>query len=223
MNRIRIVLTIFVAAIFATACQGNEPQDIQEELQQTRQRSQDARSKIEDLKQSRRDLAKQAKKSAVRAAELEALVRELSARDSSSSCPIESAPRKRPDVRAVAFAYGEGPVFVGLGTGDGIVLYTVDTMQHKGWYYYKTLWAVAPSYNGEVVITGKQIDGSHRLRFSHSAGFPGKKQLQLRFSPNESRGWRYGPSDTLIRSPGCYAFRAKSDDFEQTIIFMAIG
>ena len=64
-------------------------------------------------------------------------------------CRVEGAPRVRSDVRAVAFAYGEGPVFVGLGTGDGVVRYKVDTRSHDGWYYCKTLWAIAPTYAGE--------------------------------------------------------------------------
>jgi hypothetical protein len=136
------------------------------------------------------------------------------------SCPIESVPRIRPQVRAVAFAYGDGPVFVGLGTGDGVVRYTQDTKQHDGWYYYKTLWAIAPGYNGEVVITGDETDGSNELRFN-THGFPGKKQHGLRFPPDGS-GWRYGPSDTLIRTPGCYALNVAGEDFNQTIVFKAV-
>jgi hypothetical protein len=125
----------------------------------------------------------------------------------SRSCPIESVPHKRAKVRAVAFAYGEGPVFVGLGTGDGVVRYTEDTKEHDGWHYYKTLWAVAPSYSGAVVISSEQTDGPNKLRFN-TRGFPGKKELHLRLPPDSS-GWRYGPSDTLIRAPGCYAFRVE--------------
>jgi hypothetical protein len=84
----------------------------------------------------------------------------------------------RPEVRAVAFAYGKGPVFVGLGTGDGVVHHTVDTKKHDGWYYYKTLWAIAPSYTGNVVISGQQIGGSNELRFN--AGAPQEARLACR-------------------------------------------
>jgi hypothetical protein len=143
------------------------------------------------------------------------------ARSGSAPCPIESAPRARPDVRAVAFAYGDGPVFVGLGTGDGIVRYTVDTRSHMGWHYYKTLWAIAPTYAGEVVITGKQIGGATELRFNPSARFPGQKELRLRFPQDDSGKWRYGPSDTLIRAPGCYAFHVEGAGFKETIAFEA--
>jgi hypothetical protein len=48
------------------------------------------------------------------------------------------------------FAYGDAPVFVGLGSGDGVVRYREDTQKHGGWYYYKTLWAIAPGYTGRL-------------------------------------------------------------------------
>jgi hypothetical protein len=51
--------------------------------------------------------------------------------------------------------------------------------------------------------------------------YPGRKQMEWRFAPDDSRMWRYGPSDTLIRAPGCYAFRVEGDDFEQHIVFEA--
>jgi hypothetical protein len=143
------------------------------------------------------------------------------ARGGSAPCPVESAPRSRPEVRAVAFAYGEGPAFVGLGTSDGVVRYTVDTRSHDGWHYYKTLWAIAPTYAGKVVITGTQIGGTTELRFNPGARFPGQKELQLRFPQDDSGKWRYGPSDTLIRAPGCYALHVEGAGFKETIAFEA--
>jgi hypothetical protein len=147
--------------------------------------------------------------------------RSVGKQGSQAGCSVESAPQKRPDVGAVAFAYGEGPVFVGLGTPDGIVRYTVDTRRHDGWYYYKTLWAIAPPYGGSVVITGRELRGPHELRFNPGTRFPGPKRLRLRFPPDDSGKWRYGPSDTLIRAPGCYGFHVAGEGFEQMIAFEA--
>jgi hypothetical protein len=149
--------------------------------------------------------------------------RDADIRGGAEPCPVERVPRVNPEVRAVAFAYGKGPVFVGLGTGDGVVRYTVDTKAHDSWYYYKTLWAIAPSYTGSVVISGQQIRGPNELRFNAGAGFPGQKQLELRFPADDSGEWRYGPSETLIRAAGCYVFRLEGDDFEQNIVFKAAG
>src|SRR5688572_11528976 len=83
---------------------------------------------------------------------------------SQETCSEEPVPFGNPKVRAVAFPRGDGPVYVGLGT-EGEVEYTEDTQEHEGWYYYKTLWAVAPRYEGPVSITGHQLDGTNRLMF----------------------------------------------------------
>jgi hypothetical protein len=135
-------------------------------------------------------------------------------------CSTEPVPLERPDVRAVAFARGPGPVFVGLGT-PGVVRYTEDTRQHEGWYYYKTLWAISPGYRGEVTITGLQVDGPNELRFNAGSGFPGAKLSELRFPASPGHRWRYGPSETLIRAPGCYELRMEGEGFLDRVMFLA--
>jgi hypothetical protein len=69
-----------------------------------------------------------------------------------------------------------------------------------------------------VVITGSAIGSSNALLL-FSDGVPGQPQSELRFQPDDSGKWRYGPSDTLIRTPGCYVFHVKGDDFDQSIAF----
>ena len=135
-------------------------------------------------------------------------------------CSSTPVPFKRANVRAIAFPRGEGPVFVGLGTA-GVVHYTEDTREEEGWYYYKTLWAISPTYAGPVSITGHQVSGSGDLRFNAASGFPGTKDRELHFAPDASGKWRYGPSDTLIRAPGCYAFVVAGRGFKDAITFSA--
>jgi hypothetical protein len=137
-----------------------------------------------------------------------------------SSCSPEPVPLERPDVRAVAFARGPGPVFVGLGT-PGVVRYSEDTRQHEGWYYYKTLWAISPEYRGEATITGHQVDGPNALLFNDGSGFPGTKLKQLHFPASAGNRWRYGPSETLIRAPGCYELRIEGEGFLDRVMFIA--
>jgi hypothetical protein len=137
-----------------------------------------------------------------------------------SRCSRRAVPRQRPDAGAVAYPRGGGPVVVGLGT-PGVVRYTVDTREHDGWYYYKTLWGIAPTYAGEVKIEGHQIGGLAKLLFNAGSGFPGKKLARLRFPESSGGRWRYGPSDTLIRADGCYAFRIEGDDFIDWVTFIA--
>lgn len=135
-------------------------------------------------------------------------------------CSRARVPLKRRDVRAVAFARGDGPVYAGLGTAD-LVRYTQDTREHEGWYYYKTLWAIAPDYGGEVTITGHQVDGPNELLFNAGSGFPGEKSTDLHFSDSGGSEWRYGPSEILIRADGCYALRIVGDDFTEWVTFIA--
>jgi hypothetical protein len=136
------------------------------------------------------------------------------------ACSTEPVPRTRSDVPAVAFARGPGPVFVGLGT-PGVVRYTEDTKQHEGWYYYKTLWAISPGYHGEVTIAGHQVDGPNELLFNDGSGFPGTKLSELHFPASPGRRWRFGPSETLIRAPGCYELRMEGEGFLDRVMFIA--
>ena len=142
------------------------------------------------------------------------------AEDAPRECDRRPVEHEREDVKGVAFARGEGPVFVGLGTA-GAIRYTIDTKAHKGWHYYKTLWAIAPEYEGTVTVTGFQLNGANELRFNASAGFPGEKLSALEFEPSDDAEWRYGPSDTLIRADGCYALRIQGEDFVDWVTFVA--
>jgi hypothetical protein len=108
----------------------------------------------------------------------------------------------------------------GLGTAD-VVRYTVDAREHEGWYYNKTLWAISPHYQGEVTISGEQLNESAELRFNPAAGFPGEKLARLEFESSDAAEWRYGPSDTLIRTDGCYAFRIEGEGFVEWVTFIA--
>jgi hypothetical protein len=145
---------------------------------------------------------------------------DMGVQDAPKECSREPIPLQSEEVRAVAFARGTGPVFVGLGTA-GAVHYTEDTREHRGWYYNKTLWAISPRYQGAVIVTGEQLDGSNELRFNASSGFPGEKLSALKFEESNGAKWRYGPSDTLIRADGCYAFRIAGDDFVDWVTFIA--
>ena len=135
-------------------------------------------------------------------------------------CSRGPVPHKRQDVRAVAFARGDPPVYVGLGTA-AVVRYTQDTRVYDGWYYYKTLWAIAPEYGGEVTVTGHQIDGANEVLFNAGSGFPGTKLTKLEVPGSGDGEWRYAPSDTLIRADGCYAFRIEGEGFVHWVTFIA--
>jgi hypothetical protein len=137
-----------------------------------------------------------------------------------SDCGPDRVPHESSKVPAVAFPRGRGPVFVGLGTA-GVVHYATDRREDEGWHYYKSLWAVTPSYRGPVTIAGGQVGGTERLRFNPGAGLPGQKLTELQFPAEPGTRWRFGPSDTLFRAPGCYAFDVRGDGFRYAITFRA--
>jgi hypothetical protein len=127
--------------------------------------------------------------------------------------------RRTPDI---AYPRGRWPVFVGLGT-PGTVRYAKDNRRIRGRYYSKTLWAVAPGYPGPATITGHEIAGPSVLLFNASG--PLRRQVRrLRFErvPDYvGEDWRFGPSSTLIRSPGCYAFEIRGPGFVEYVTFLA--
>jgi hypothetical protein len=138
-------------------------------------------------------------------------------------CSRSEVPRTNPTAPEIAVAYARGrwPIYVGLGAA-GVVRFG-DESRHHGWWYHKTLWAIAPDYDGPVTITGYQLDGPHRLMFN--AAGPIEQQLdQLRFEPlatSASEKWRFGPSSTLIQAPGCYAFEVRRPGDVEYIPFIA--
>ena len=73
-----------------------------------------------------------------------------------------------------------------------MVHYTEDGREDGGWYYYKSLWAVAPSYRGPVSITGRQEDEPDRFA-SLRRPVSGQKLSELHFPAEPGEGWRFGP------------------------------
>jgi hypothetical protein len=114
-------------------------------------------------------------------------------------CPTSRVSRAAPGVGA---ALGRGPAYPVL----------VDV--HAG--ANKTLWAVSPRYRGPLLIRGGKLDGHGALRF-----WPGRlRRMWWRGPwPEERRQWRYGPSTTLVPSPGCYAFQVDGTSFSERIVF----
>ena len=73
--------------------------------------------------------------------------------------------------RRVAIALGDGPAYPVMGMAASPpspagVVDLGDDLRRNGWYFHKTLWAVSKGYSGPVLIRGRQVDGSGRLRFS---------------------------------------------------------
>jgi hypothetical protein len=121
---------------------------------------------------------------------------------------------------------GDGPVYPVLGFQQppprplGVVYLLTHgggTVKVRGWFFYKTLWTVKPTYSGPVLIRGGRIDRRGALRFATTG-----KQVRttLAMSGYDSSGsWRRSPAYTLFRGPGCYAFQLDGTTFSKIVVF----
>lgn len=128
----------------------------------------------------------------------------------------------------IAPAIGHGPIYAaGLGEA-GILDFGYPPPKESGfygseWSGQKVLWAQAPSYRGPVLIRGRQLDGPNELRFSEGKQPPLELWLRAYDATGNEQltGWRYMPSYTRLRAPGCYAYQVDGQGFSDIIIFEA--
>jgi hypothetical protein len=138
---------------------------------------------------------------------------------SEEPCPRTPGGRPNPDI---GIALGSGPVYPVLGfsapppAAKGVALLD-DYDLRRGAYWHKTLWAVDPRYDGPVLIRGRRIDALQELGF----GYDNRQLEELELPAQESDSWRYGPSETIVPGPGCYAFQVDGATFSEVIVFRA--
>ena len=114
----------------------------------------------------------------------------------SGQCPRTSGGIRAKDV---AIALGHGPVYPVLGMSAappsrGGVAGLRSDFRVLGWYLHKTLWAISPRYQGPVLIRGRRIDRSGRVRFGGSEATPRASvrtsRANLRQPSETARAWR---------------------------------
>jgi hypothetical protein len=131
-------------------------------------------------------------------------------------CPRTPGGRPNPDV---GVALGSGPAYAVLGfEGKKNVVELTADERRDGSYWHKTLWAIDPDYDGPVLIRARGIDPPERVAF----GYDGRALAELEFPAEESDRWRYGPSDTILPGPGCYAFEVRGSGFNDKIVFQVV-
>lgn len=134
----------------------------------------------------------------------------------SGGCPRTRSGRTTP---ATAFGFGGRPAYAVLGAQGPISL--AGDVVRDGATFQKTLWAIAPSYQGPLLIRGARLDRPGSVRF-HLGG-PIRGELRLLPALFGSHGWRYQPSDTLLPGPGlgCYGLQVDGSSFTEVIVFAA--
>ncbi len=128
-------------------------------------------------------------------------------------------------------ALGDGPVYA-LGFGTDSSLPAVDAA-HFGtgaskWGGMKVVWVMAPGNNGAVIARGRQIDGSHALRFNgglDQQNYQGDWTVAT-LLPELRLVWldQAGAWDSYVRlqAPGCYAMQVDGLSFSEILVFQAV-
>lgn len=136
-------------------------------------------------------------------------------------CPVTTG-RSQP-TPALGVTLGHGAVRP-VGWPDGILHYVapsddpLNAFRGSAWGGNKLLWAVAPTVHGDVLIRGRQLDGSDGLRFG--MGVIPDNQLVLRASDAaaDSTGWRGYPSETRVQHRGCYGYQIDTASTSTTVV-----
>jgi hypothetical protein len=132
-------------------------------------------------------------------------------RVSRGACPRSQASRPSP---RTSWALGRGPAYPVLGGKTEQSLR--DDIVKDGWYLHKTLWAIAPGYRGPLLVRGRRIDAPGVIRFPRLA-----ERMHWPGAWPGTSDWRYVPSTTALRGPGCYAFQLDGARFSRVVVFEA--
>lgn len=143
-------------------------------------------------------------------------------------CPTSALRRVDLGAQGVRYLPGQGPAFPNFGTrGQPLLEFYYPPLPNQkdfygtGWSGNKVLWWVRGTYEGPVLIRGRQVDGPHLLRFDRGSPPP----LELRIQPGRGRaawkGARDRPSYTRVEAPGCYGYQIDGIRFTRVIFFEA--
>jgi hypothetical protein len=109
-------------------------------------------------------------------------------------------------------AIGPGPIYARLAD-DGFAHQAGD----GGWGYAKVLWLVGPDVHGLLRIQGRQLDGSHQLRFGSGSNPDAELVLTVASS---SAGWTNFPSYIRGSTSGCYGVKVQGTSVSEIIVFV---
>jgi hypothetical protein len=148
---------------------------------------------------------------------------------SGQRCPVTRQHVARGDFPG---ALGREPIYADVSGHNGLVRFAYPPpragsgRQFAGsnWSGFKVLWVSRPSYNGPVLIRGRQLDGSHAVGFGQDAVPFAELQLppgSAAGAPRSQNGWRDWPSTTRIRSPGCYGWQIDGSHSSELIVIRA--
>lgn len=140
-----------------------------------------------------------------------------------SPCPRAEGTRVS---RAFSLAIGGGPAYATSFGPDGAVGYLQNGDDFPGYVYQRVL--ANASYQGPLLIRGRQLDGPSALAFA-SNGNPRQPLPELTLGAagptravSDAAGWRDWQVYTIAPAPGCYAYQIDGESFSETIVFQIV-
>ena len=116
---------------------------------------------------------------------------------------------------------GRGPVYPGLGASGGHIAAQPES-RRGSWYAEKVFWYVSPDYTDRVLIRGRRIDKTEKLRFNDN----GRRSRELRIRRSNGISWngqpegaRGEPSGVVFRRSGCFGVQIDGYGFSRKVIF----
>ncbi len=118
-----------------------------------------------------------------------------------SPCPVSPEVRlSNPPLKAPAYGYGRGPVYL---TGQ------------TEWYSGEAaVLMVDPAYSEALLIRGKQLDGAQPMPLG-----PASTQGDLELTSSSSANWRVWTGQIVATGSGCFGIQADGTDFTEVIVF----
>ncbi len=89
------------------------------------------------------------------------------------------------------------PLIASPHAGRGLVTTEYDI---GGWHGAKTLWTVAPTYHGPLLVRGRRLDRTGPMAFGENPS----AAWVISGPGSQRQGW---PGATWVRSSGCYGFQ----------------
>ncbi len=131
------------------------------------------------------------------------------------------------------YALGNGPVYLVVQNATPTLLYNSapfigDTSSGLGGT--RSIWAVDPHYQGDVLIRGQQLNGNNPLRFNGGLGQvssnpqgtePVLNNLVLNAQQAQNSSWASFITFTRLQAPGCYGIQVDGQNFSEVIVFQA--
>src|SRR5207247_5807861 len=128
-------------------------------------------------------------------------------------------------------AFGPGPVYPGFFSGPAGPEAGVNFMYPppagsslagSRWGGQKAPWMRSPSYRGPVLIRGRQLDGTHRVRSGLALVPPTELRIGGWATVTGAPGWGFRAGTTRLRVPGCYGYQIDGRTFSRVIVFQAV-